>query len=766
MLSIVEFFEKHKVPEEFDSNFYLKNNLDLSNFYQPFCSEKGITESQRLYYHYYNYGIKSFFSKSLASREYLGQESHVNKNIILDIYKNTKIKFKVSYCLSTHNRLKFLKKTLPHNISQLKNDEQIVLVDYGSSDGTESFIDNNFRIEISQEKLKFIQVFDVKYFHASIAKNISHYYSEGEYLYNIDCDNFISNHRDFLNEQILISPKGFVLHNSLQDLIEEKLGFEGSFGQICMHRDDFLALSGYNESFMPIGYQDTDILLRSRALNFRYVNIPLKTEPVKHTKTIVYSSPENFFSWGDCLDYNKKLSSYNLSKNSFYACNIKKKLRGRINFNEDILIAYSNTKDFTELFNITKQINPLGENKYDILINHEFDSHFDLIDFYLKNISNELLYQNPETILQVSKKLKSNIINYSSKYCPIYSEFSLDKIYTRSSFTNEKLWLSKFIASENIIRQKTNGSSTGNSFKFFNNNRYFDKVQNIFEFDLIRSEYNLLNKKIKLLLLINWPFSPDGFDGFSTCIDNHQPGNKFNNFNAKNYTTHFVNFEGYEDYDVWYNKLLDLLSKHTFDIVLSSGPIINLLTKYIKQNSFRHKFAKLLSHTTEFPRHDDFNFLKKHGNIDDFCDHMRCWDGGATFFTCKHGTYHLNDAASWCEQGENKELISTDYFNTATPFLNYFNGDLCEINNDYEKCACGRYYRPFKLLQSRPFLAKNGKIIKVARENFKKLNFKNKINQVEFLNFQVSVHCNTILNTKEKSLVKDILKQFNVVFVY
>ena len=213
-------------------------------------------------------------------------------------------------------------------------------------------------------------------------------------------------------------------------------------------------------------------------------------------------------------------------------------------------------------------------------------------------------------------------------------------------------------------------------------------------------------------------------------------------------------------------EILDLLSKHTFDIVLSSGPIINLLTKYIKQNSFKHKFAKLLSHTTEFPRHDDFNFLKKHGNIDDFCDHMRCWDGGATFFTCKHGTYHLNDAASWCEQGENKELISTDYFNTATPFLNYFNGDLCEINNDYEKCACGRYYRPFKLLQSRPFLAKNGKIITVARENFKKLNFKNKINQVEFLNFQVSVHCNTILNTKEKSLVEDILKQFNVVFVY
>ena len=40
---------------------------------------------------------------------------------------------------------------------------------------------------------------------------------------------------------------------------------------------------------------------------------------------------------------------------------------------------------------------------------------------------------------------------------------------------------------------------------------------------------------------------------------------------------------------------------------------------------------------------------------------MRCWDGGATFLTCKDNNYHVLDNLSYCYEKENK-LISTDYF--------------------------------------------------------------------------------------------------------
>jgi hypothetical protein len=94
---------------------------------------------------------------------------------------------------------------------------------------------------------------------------------------------------------------------------------------------------------------------------------------------------------------------------------------------------------------------------------------------------------------------------------------------------------------------------------------------------------------------------------------------------------------------------------------------------------------------------------------------MRCWDGGATFFTCKHQNYHLLDNLCWCDE-KNKKLISTDYFSFPSPFVDYWNGDLCRLKNEYQRCDCGRLYRDFEFLENRPFSIKGRNILEIKEK--------------------------------------------------
>jgi hypothetical protein len=110
----------------------------------------------------------------------------------------------------------------------------------------------------------------------------------------------------------------------------------------------------------------------------------------------------------------------------------------------------------------------------------------------------------------------------------------------------------------------------------------------------------------------------------------------------------------------------------------------------------------VLSTTGEKTHQKDLDFCKESGLFDHWCDHMRCWDGGATFYSCQYGTRHLIDGLAWVEEHDTK-LVSTDYYSFPSPFVSYWNGDHCKIDSDYQKCACGRYYRPFEMLHTRPF---------------------------------------------------------------
>lgn len=403
------------------------------------------------------------------------------------------------------------------------------------------------------------------------------------------------------------------------------------------------------------------------------------------------------------------------------------------------------------------------QSQIEYFLQEQFLSYTECLDFYVKYICNNLMYTDPTTIIYIQDKIKTGIIDYAKTYSKVYQNFNHNNFYTREQLNNKEDWICKNIPSDRILNQNTSGSTTGEPFEYYNDKKYFDTIQRLAEFDTILKEYDLFNKPLKILNLFKHPYNPKP-ENFFLEIKNHNK-RKFHSYGAENTTTYFINWDEYiENSDGWHEQLLNLLSNNHFDILLSSGPVINILVRHIKKNNFTQNFAYLLSHTTEFPRISDFEFLKTNNNISNYCDHMRCWDGGASFFTCKHETYHLNDHLSWVVEGPNNKMISTDYFNIVSPFINYWNGDLCQIENEYKLCDCGRYYRPFKMLENRPFALKGPTKLTEIKKQIGVLEYKNKIDQIQFENLDVNVYLNTSLTTEEISFLQYILQAYKVNF--
>lgn len=87
-------------------------------------------------------------------------------------------------------------------------------------------------------------------------------------------------------------------------------------------------------------------------------------------------------------------------------------------------------------------------------------------------------------------------------------------------------------------------------------------------------------------------------------------------------------------------------------------------------------------------------------------DHMRCWDGGATYFTCSNFNKHWIDFASVVNNIENR-LISTDIWNQEELFINYWNGDNL-ITSRKSICECGLPIDEIQWIENpRYFIVKN-----------------------------------------------------------
>lgn len=201
---------------------------------------------------------------------------------------------KISFCITCKNRFHQISKTLGRNLKDnesLQKDVEFILVDFDSHDGLRDWVLTNFSEELASGYLKFFHTAELPSWDCSVAKNTSHYLATGTILVNLDCDNYTGkNGALFVLKQFSIYGPKLLLHQA------SGKPSDGSFGRIAVRRSYFLAVGGYNQSFNPMGYQDTDLIHRLIAHGLFYI---IKTQsaynqaiPNTKEESIKYSNSE------------------------------------------------------------------------------------------------------------------------------------------------------------------------------------------------------------------------------------------------------------------------------------------------------------------------------------------------------------------------------------------------------------------------------------------------------------------------------------------
>jgi hypothetical protein len=221
----------------------------------------------------------------------------------------------ISYCTTCSNRLWQLALTLPENLENLKDDEEMIIVNYGSKDDLNKYIEASTlcQTKIKENKLKYVEVLNVEKYHSPKAKNIAHRFGTGEFLVNLDCDNYNEKVRKTL---LKLEDKNVIVH------LWSKVAYNGTYGKIAISKNNFYKLGGHDESFLPIAAQDWDLLCRAEAMGIRKVEKPLADK-------FIFNSIEEKIKFTGCSDW--------------YECSRINSLISEKNIKENILVSNKDT---------------------------------------------------------------------------------------------------------------------------------------------------------------------------------------------------------------------------------------------------------------------------------------------------------------------------------------------------------------------------------------------------------------------------------------
>lgn len=174
--------------------------------------------------------------------------------------------YTISFCTTCMNRLFHLKHTLEKNIKDNINypNVEFVLINYNSQDQLDEYVKDNLSKYIKSGILNYYKTTEPQKFHASKAKNLSHALAKGDIVCNVDGDNFIG--KDFAY-YLNYAFNQYGVNNIYQF---HKPPYWGTVGRLAFFKEKFLALGGYDESLLPIGHEDADLINRGRKMGLEY----------------------------------------------------------------------------------------------------------------------------------------------------------------------------------------------------------------------------------------------------------------------------------------------------------------------------------------------------------------------------------------------------------------------------------------------------------------------------------------------------------------
>lgn len=169
-------------------------------------------------------------------------------------------------------RAHHLKQTLPRNLADnvdwaRPNDLEVVVLDYSSPDDLAEWITTDPELAPYRDAgiLRFAQATGQTKFRHSHAKNMAHALATGDYLCNVDADNFIGHgFVDYLREVFVRRPNAIVATNRFDARLNAG-PYKGCMGRVALSRTNFHLLGGYDESARFRGWsgEDSDLVIRA-----------------------------------------------------------------------------------------------------------------------------------------------------------------------------------------------------------------------------------------------------------------------------------------------------------------------------------------------------------------------------------------------------------------------------------------------------------------------------------------------------------------------
>lgn len=169
---------------------------------------------------------------------------------------------KISFCTTCRDRTAHLQQTLPRTLKALREDDELVILDYGSAVPIRSVV-----MSARHPGLRLYRVSETARFRMAHAKNVAHRLATGDFLVNLDADNFLA--------------AGYVtwLRATLaagSNVITYSEAWGGGGGRLGLPRAAFVALGGYDERFDGWGFDDDDLLERARRHGLMAVRTPVE----------------------------------------------------------------------------------------------------------------------------------------------------------------------------------------------------------------------------------------------------------------------------------------------------------------------------------------------------------------------------------------------------------------------------------------------------------------------------------------------------------
>lgn len=366
---------------------------------------------------------------------------------------NSRSKLKIAFCITCMNRLSHLQETLIKNIEDNNSPDEVefILLDYNSSDGLDEWV-KTLTPYLSSGILVYYRTDFPIHYDRSHSRNMAFRLSNADILCNLDADNYLG--KGFANYVIDV----FKTNSENKIFITSDFSCRDIFGRICILKNDFQKVRGYNEILIGYGAEDIDIYYRLIRLGYEQIVFNRKEfcNVIHHSDKERISQEKKFLSLNNV--YIKHRTPYSTDFIIFYndnKCELGTLTNNFLcNFNIDKNFSNSIEMFWDERFRVTLDSSQIGmwklssTNKDENIIyvgNKHFNINFKLDQFKFENtifskIKDEKIIT--KFIVDLSDALNFNLIKSKTENKKeIINPLGFGKGIVYRNFENKKIIL-------------------------------------------------------------------------------------------------------------------------------------------------------------------------------------------------------------------------------------------------------------------------------------------------------------------------------------